>query len=48
MASLNDAEYVVRKKYIDLTLDLNLDTKTAEDAWKSYEIIKQSYTLEVN
>lgn len=37
----------VRKKYQDLTLDLNLDTATAEEAWSDYLYIRQSYTLEV-
>lgn len=36
-----------RKKYEDLCYDLNLDKATADEAWSSYEVIQQSYTLEV-
>ncbi|KAB7496710.1 Retinoblastoma-like protein 1 [Armadillidium nasatum] len=35
-----------RKKYEDLCYDLNLDKATADEAWSSYEVIQQSYTLE--
>lgn len=37
----------VRRKYNDLSLDLNLDQVTADEAWSNYENIQLKYTLEV-
>lgn len=34
-------------RYDELCLDLNMDKKTKEDAWRNYEKIKKNYTLEV-
>lgn len=37
----------VKRKYNDLSLDLNLDQVTADEAWTNYENIQLKYTLEV-
>lgn len=37
----------VRRRYTDLSLDLNLDQVTADEAWNNYENIQLKYTLEV-
>ncbi|XP_027226820.2 retinoblastoma-like protein 1 [Penaeus vannamei] len=36
----------VRRRYTDLSLDLNLDQVTADEAWNNYENIQLKYTLE--
>lgn len=37
----------IKRKYNDLSLDLNLDQVTADEAWANYDNIKLKYTLEV-
>ncbi|KAK7075859.1 Retinoblastoma-like protein 1 [Halocaridina rubra] len=36
----------VKRRYIDLSLDLNLDQITSDEAWTNYENIQLKYTLE--
>ena len=42
-----DSNSSIKRKYNDLSLDLNLDQVTADEAWANYENIKLKYTLEV-
>ena len=37
----------VKDEFDGLRRDLNMDMKTAENAWSSYETLRQKYTLEV-
>lgn len=37
----------VYRKHQELCTNLNLDLHSAEQAWRSYEEIRQNYTLEV-
>jgi hypothetical protein len=48
MVLSEDGEDKLEEKYDELCLDLNMDRKTKEEAWKNYEKIKKNYTLEVN
>lgn len=43
----SDSNSSIKRKYNDLSLDLNLDQVTADEAWANYENIKLKYTLEV-
>lgn len=47
MVLSDDGEDKLGEKYDELCLDLNMDKKTKEEAWKNYEKIKKNYTLEV-
>lgn len=47
MVLSDDGEDKLCEKYDELCLDLNMDKKTKEEAWKNYEKIKKNYTLEV-
>ncbi|XP_064097871.1 retinoblastoma-like protein 1 [Macrobrachium nipponense] len=42
----SDGVTSVRRKYVDLSLDLNLDAFTSDEAWSNYENIQLKYTLE--
>ncbi len=42
-----EEERMVREAYQELCRELNMDSATCEVAWKSYEAIRQNYTLEV-
>ncbi|XP_060567628.1 retinoblastoma-like protein 1 isoform X1 [Ruditapes philippinarum] len=46
MVLSEDGEDKLEEKYDELCLDLNMDRKTKEEAWKNYEKIKKNYTLE--
>lgn len=48
-ANMSDSDLgsSVRRRYTDLSLDLNLDQVTADEAWNNYENIQLKYTLEV-
>ena len=37
----------VHARFEELCLDLNMDKKAKDEAWKSYEKIRTNYTLEV-
>lgn len=39
---------LIRCQYDALCRELNMDTHTAEEAWQSYQQIRQHYTLEVS
>lgn len=43
----SDSNLSIKRKYNDLSLDLNLDQVTADEAWANYENIKLKYSLEV-
>lgn len=43
-----DPNITIKRKYNDLSLDLNLDQVTADEAWANYDNIKLKYTLEVS
>lgn len=43
-----DTENDVLRKHQELCRNLNLDSDSANQAWDSYESIRQNYTLEVN
>lgn len=45
--SETDINSSVKRRYNDLSLDLNLDQATADEAWNNYENIQLKYTLEV-
>lgn len=42
---IEDATYI---KHKDVCEKLNMDASASDEAWKSYENIRQNYTLEVN
>uniref|UniRef100_A0A0P4WAI6 Retinoblastoma-like protein 1 n=1 Tax=Scylla olivacea TaxID=85551 RepID=A0A0P4WAI6_SCYOL len=42
----SDSDSSIKRKYNDLSLDLNLDQVTADEAWANYKNIKLKYTLE--
>lgn len=44
--SQTERNFSVKRKYTDLSLDLNLDQAAADEAWTSYENIQLKYTLE--
>lgn len=44
--SETDINSSVKRRYNDLSLDLNLDQATADEAWNNYENIQLKYTLE--
>lgn len=46
MVLSEDGEDKLEEKYDEICLDLNMDKKTKEEAWKNYEKIKKNYTLE--
>lgn len=48
MGSTEENEEQLDEKYDELCLDLNMDKKTKEEAWKNYEKIKRNYSLEGN
>lgn len=50
MPIMTDTEpsLATKRKYNDLSLDLNLDQVTADEAWANYDNIKLKYTLEVS
>ena len=45
--SITNESMGVINEWESLQRDLNLDKETAKLAWKSYQDIKQNYTLEV-
>ena len=44
----NGADAAVQESYRSLCSELNMDADTTETAWRSYESIRQNYTLEGN
>ena len=48
MGQSDDIEDATYRKHQDVCEKLNMDASAAEEAWKSYENIRQNYTLEVN
>ncbi|GLG97802.1 Uncharacterized protein GBIM_04488 [Gryllus bimaculatus] len=46
MGLLEDNEKNVQKRYQELCSNLNMDREASDQAWKSYETIRQNYTLE--
>ena len=47
MGLSDEGEENVEARFDELCLDLNMDKKAKEEAWKSYEKIRTNYTLEV-
>lgn len=45
--SAEESEDRVEGRFEELCLDLNMDKKTKETAWNSYERIKKNFSLEV-
>ena len=48
MGLSEEGEENVMARFEELCLDLNMDKKAKEEAWKSYEKIRTNYTLEVS
>ena len=48
MGLSDEGEENVEARFEELCLDLNMDKKAKEEAWKSYEKIRTNYTLEVS
>lgn len=48
MGLLDDADENVFKRHQELCVNLNMDKDAADEAWHSYETIRQNYTLEVS
>lgn len=48
MGLLDNPEDNTFKRYHELCSDLNMDKDAADEAWESYERIRQNYILEVN
>ncbi|KDR11553.1 Retinoblastoma-like protein 1, partial [Zootermopsis nevadensis] len=46
MGLLDDADENVFKRHQELCVNLNMDKDAADEAWHSYETIRQNYTLE--
>ncbi|KAL4235049.1 Retinoblastoma-like protein 1 [Mactra antiquata] len=46
MGLTEDGDDLLDDRYDELCLDLNMDKKTKEEAWRNYERIKKNYTLE--
>ncbi|XP_069675672.1 retinoblastoma-like protein 1 isoform X2 [Periplaneta americana] len=46
MGLLDDADDDIFKRHQDLCGNLNMDKDAADEAWQSYETIRQNYTLE--
>jgi len=46
--SSEESDSQVEENFEELCLDLNLDTKSKEEAWKNYDRIKKNFMLEVN
>lgn len=47
MGQSDDVEDSTYSRHQDLCQKLNMDATAASEAWKSYETIRQNYTLEV-
>ena len=47
MGQADDNDDSTYSRYQDLCQKLNMDTASASEAWRSYESIRQNYTLEV-
>jgi len=47
MGQSDDIEDSMYGRHQDLCQKLNMDATAASEAWKSYETIRQNYTLEV-
>lgn len=47
MGQSDDIEDSTYSRHQDLCQKLNMDATSASEAWKSYETIRQNYTLEV-
>lgn len=47
MGQSDDVEDSTYSRHQDLCQKLNMDATAAAEAWKSYETIRQNYTLEV-
>lgn len=45
--SSEESDDRVEERYEELCLDLNMDKKAKDDAWKNFEKIKKNYSLEV-
>jgi len=45
---MTEDEEQVYDRYQELCSDLNLDSQTKEETWKTYSSVKQMYTLEVS
>lgn len=45
--SSEESDDRVEERYEELCLDLNMDKKAKDEAWKNYEKIKKNYSLEV-
>jgi len=48
MGLSDETEDNVEEKFEELCLDLNMDKKTKEESWESYEKIKKNYSLEAS
>jgi retinoblastoma-like protein 1 len=48
MGLRDDADENIFKRHQDLCVNLNMDKDAADEAWQSYETIRQNYTLEVS
>ncbi|XP_048757821.2 retinoblastoma-like protein 1 isoform X3 [Ostrea edulis] len=46
MEPTEDTDDAVERKYSELCLDLNMDKRTKEESWESYQKIQTKYTLE--
>ncbi|KAL5021351.1 hypothetical protein ScPMuIL_000506 [Solemya velum] len=46
MGLSEDGDEIVGQRFDDLCLDLNMDKKSKEEAWLSYQRIRENYTLE--
>ncbi|XP_063225923.1 retinoblastoma-like protein 1 isoform X1 [Bacillus rossius redtenbacheri] len=46
MGQLDNPDENTLKRYEDLCVNLNMDRDSADEAWRSYETIRQNYTLE--
>ena len=47
MGLSDEGDENVLARFEELCLDLNMDKKAKEEAWKSYEKIRTNYSLEV-
>jgi hypothetical protein len=48
MEPSEDTDDAVERKYSELCLDLNMDKRTKEESWESYQKILTKYTLEAS